>query len=256
LVLGGQEACQATPAPGEAKVWHRPVEVLLQQSEDLMAQLSPEMAEYPALDGELGTQVQEMEQSMTMRLLKVAEVLGDAHGGDLAKLAEERLDRACEVLFCLDAQGLLESLYPHHHLMESVAALRRFQFLRWAGPIHSGGTEAAALVVGPFLSELFRECDDALEQPADVGSVAPVMLYVTHAEALASLQAAFGLTGAQKPAEWNELSWPRFGASLELVLVEAEGGELFFQMVDSGGLISRDLVPYDLLRKRFSSSFC
>jgi len=147
---------------------------------------------------------------------------------------------------------------------EKLAALRRFNFLRWAAPIHTGGPEAAVRVAGPLLNELFRACDAAWESrgavppaPGVTQVPLPLQLYVSQAETLVVLLAALGFAGASKTdPRWLKLMWPSFGASLQLELVEADGGTPFLRFLEDGEVIvpglGRDIVPYDLVRERFA----
>merc|ERR1719162_1091198 len=113
-------------------------------------------------------------------------------------------------------------------MMEKVSALKRFQFSRWVAPIHVGGAEAAVRVVGPLLDELFRACEAAADDPAEPDEPVPLMLYVLNAEALMCALASLGLAGADRTStRWEKLTWPKFGSSLELVLVKDNCGDLF-----------------------------
>lgn len=249
LVAGAQQALQDGSSQRQ---W--PVEVLLQQSEDLVAQVSPATADYPGLVGERGVQLKEMMQPMTVQLLEVARSLG-SHGAELASLAtEDNFEQACDVLACLEAEGLVEPL--GRAMTEKVSALSRFRFLRWVAPIHAGGSEAAKLVVGPLLQELFRACDRAGESPAEPDRPVPLVIYVSHAEAIATTLASLGMVGADRTsARWEKLTWPSFGSSLEIALVTDEAGELFLQLIHDGEVyvpgLGRDIIPYALVKERF-----
>lgn len=230
-----------------------PVEIWLQQGEDLVAQSTPRMADYPAVGGDKAAQVQEMMEPMFLQLLDIASKL-DVHGGDLAKLAERDFEQAFEALLCLEGQGLLEPLGSA--VAEKCSALKRFLFLQWVAPIHAGGPGAAAHVAGPLLHELFRACDSAADDPANSDRPVPLILYISQAEALAVTLAALGMTCTDRAsARWEKLTWPGFGSSLEVVLLKDDSGEMFIQLLHDGEVyvpgLGRDIVPYDLVRNRF-----
>lgn len=257
LISGAQEAFDDSPAEPEGpRAMHHPVEVLLQQSEDLTVQLAPEMAEYPALAGDAEAQCAELEKPMMHQMLQIAQSLPDPFGDDLTEIAHRSFDEACQILSCLEAARVVDANGP---MSEKISALKRFRFMRWAAPLHAGGPETAALVVGPLLSELFRAFDEALEAPAEADVVAPMSLYFSDGPALAALLTSFGLGGAERTSpRWEKLAWPDFASSFELVLIEADGGDPFLQIIHDGEVfvpgLGRDLLSYDLIRERFAAS--
>lgn len=248
IINGAQQAFRED---SQKRQW--PVEVLLQRSEDLTVQTAPSMADYPTLNEDMAARVQGMMQPMTEQLMQVASCL-DTYGPDLTALAQDNFDEACDALMCLEAQGLVEPLGPA--MQEKVSALKRFQFSRWVSPIHAGGAEAAVRVVGPLLDELFRACEAAADDPAEPDVPVPLMLYMLHAEPLMCALASLGLAGAERTStRWDKLTWPKFGSSLEVVLVKDKEDELFLQLIQDGDVyvpgLGRDILPYAMIRVRF-----
>jgi hypothetical protein len=252
LIFGAQEALQEMNTSGNPYKARQPVEVLLQHGEDLTAQVTADMEDYPALEGEHGSQVLKQMEPMCLQLLEVAKSLGEP-GADLANLMEHNLERAFEVLICLEALGFIEPLWQ-----ETVAALKHFHFLRYVTPLRASGPEGAALVIGPLLQELFRACDASLDMSEDLDEPVPMILYMSQAEAIAALSAALRMTSAEcSNTQWEELTWPRFGASMELILVKNAVGDLFLQLLHDGDEyvpgLGRYLIPYEKLRDRFEA---
>jgi len=62
--------------------------VVLQQGEDVLAQVDPFMPQYPTLAGEANNQARELLQPMVERLLLAAEALGPDCGEDLFALVQ------------------------------------------------------------------------------------------------------------------------------------------------------------------------
>lgn len=249
FVAGAQESLRDFfPA-----TWQGPVEVLLNNSEDLVTQVTPDMEAYPALVGEDGLDIQGLGKPMALQLLDVANALGPL-GAELASLAPDNWEEAFDMLFCLEAEGLLEHLGPE--IVDKVSALRHFRLSRWAAPLHAGGPEAAATVVGPLLGELFRAFDYVAEDSEDPGVPAPTTLYVLSPDTVAALVASFAYARAD-PSLREKLTWPSFGSSMEVLLVQ-KGGEPFLQIRHGGeddtALSESDLLPYNLVRERFDSS--
>lgn len=251
LVAGAQEFLQEEG--GAAR--QGPTEVLLGGGEDLMVQLNPSMADYPRLPHASGAKVEDLMAPMVSQFLEVASGL-QSQSAELVQLIQQDFNQAFDVLLSLESHGFLQG--SKAGMLEKVDALKHFQFMRWAAPLHAGGPEAAAEVVGPLLQELFRACEAAGESPAAVDEPVPLIVYVSHAPALAALLTSFGLTGGETASSIGKSqTWPSFGSSLELVLLHDDQGELFLQFVHDGVVyvpgLGRDVLPYESVRQRFQN---
>jgi hypothetical protein len=238
---------ESSESVASARAPQTPSEVLLQQGEDLLPQVVPLVAAPKSTN-----QPDDMLKPLISQILGIADSLGADFGKDLAALLPQRWDAACDALFCLQDAGLVDPLAPA--VTEKLSSLRCLRFQHWAEPLHRAGIEAISVVIGPFISELFFAFDSAIESPPDLDRCAPLLVYVSQADAIASLLAAFELSGAERTnPSWGQHRWPRFGASLEMVLVEADGGELFLHFAHDGEFFVHAL-PFELVRERFASS--
>lgn len=248
LVAGAQEFLQE-----ESGARQGPTEVLLGGGEDLMAQLNPTTADYPRLPHASDAKVGDLMAPMVSQFLEVASSL-QSQSAELVQLIQQDFSQAFDVLLSLESHGFLQG--SRSGTLEKVDALKRFQFMRWAAPLHAGGPEAASEVVGPLLQELFRACEAAGESPAAADEPVPLIVYVSHAPALAALLTSFGLTsGGTGSSVGKSQTWPSFGSSLELILLHDGQGELFLQFIHDGEVyvpgLGRDILPYDSVRQRF-----
>lgn len=253
LVLGAAEVVQE--ASGRRPP---PVEVLLQQGEDLLPRCIPGAPGFPSPGGR--DPLLEAQQALERDLGAISAPLageGPLHA-DLARLAAAAagqelgaFDALCEALVCVQGATEMGAQQPP---AEQVDAVRRLNFLRWAAPIQAGGPEAAGAVIGPLLREIFRACDSAIEAGPDTPEL---VIYSTQADALTALIGALGLAtaGAGDTELLRSLAtWPDFEASLELELVQ-DAGEPFIRLLHNGRAVvpgmGRDIVPYSQVRARF-----
>lgn len=247
---------EAPPRGGVA----RPVEVLLQQGEDLLPQATPGSPEYPPLLGDAGRALAAMEDEMLPHgqyLLDAIAAAGHKGGCMATDTRCYDWDWLCEAVVCLEGSGMPLELAA----CKAATELKRFNFLRWAAPLEAAGLEASIPIVGPLLRTLIAACDSALGGEASASSASllegqpgALAVYVAQADALVSLLGALGLTGtgdqALQACSWY---WPRFGSSVEMFLVR-DHGEVFLQFAGDGvPALTEDAAtrfPYASFRQR------
>lgn len=256
-VQGALEAySDSTGGGATTPVAARPVEVLLQGGEDLVPSHAPPAAATPA-EGTVEADVDE-------HLLRS---LGERCG--------ERgwnLDQLLEAALCLEAASGLQAGLGLS--ADELATLRRASWQRWAAPMLPVGlmeaspappaAAAALAAAGPLLRELLSACEAALGGSTGADTV----LYVTQANALACVLAAFGLRPAAAAAGVQEPlhgPWPSFAESLEVALVEVRGqpclrfsssaGPLLLQQQGAAVADRVAEVPLEAARKYFAPAF-
>jgi len=229
-----------------------PVEVLLQQGEHLVPQVVPSSPSYPMLQGKKADEVASLEEDMVGQIPAILDLLKEL-GFEAQNLANMSIDwdAICEMLVCVEGTGT--TLDPA--LSAKIDAVKRFNYLRWASPLHAHGPEAAVEVIGPLIRDLLQLCDDAIEKKDGAPTLAA---YVSQADTLVTLLATLGLAGdlgaiGDRAISASGCSWPEFGANLEIALLE-DNDEPFVQFKYDGvplaTRLGRDILPFDIVKSR------
>jgi len=203
-----------------------PVEVILQQGEDLMPCVAPESSAFPELLDHASAQMSTVEKAMREIFVEAAQglekklgippntcnVLGlqESSAGNTDCFRNLRWASLYEVLMaverCSPSSSNDSALILSQHQLD---ALRRFAFFRWTAPLSTAANDPnmvpnAEAVIGPMLRALLQECDKAWDDRANIGSSSPgistemnrssneLVIYNSQAGVLVSLLAVLG----------------------------------------------------------------
>lgn len=270
MIMGGLEAHTVAAEGGGRGNSGGPGEILLQGGEDLLPACSPKMPDYPAVPVSTGASITSEEGELLKRCQGA--VLGALQGkeGTAASTAASEapdlnVERTLEAWMCLEAASLWggsssggAAALASSSEQRDLVALKRLNFQQWAAPLRqltraeatldAASVASAARVLGPLLRELIRSCDAALEEGS--GAEASLAVYAAQAPTLVALQCL--LLGRETEGAGREAAaWPDFGAILEVVLLETEGGSPVLRFA-RGGERLRSSVPYEQFRERLS----
>lgn len=238
----------------------RPVEVLLTQGEDLLPQVAPGLPEYPKLSGSAADAFSAMEDQIACRREELIGALekNGCHDASSAHVVATDWDTLCEALMCLEGSGI--ALGPGTD--EAAAAIKQFNFLRWAAPLEAAGMEASIRTVQPLLRDVLAACDASLlTAPPSGEHSGALVVYLTQADALAAMLGVLGFAGtypldSRGHRRWQ---WPTFGSSLQIELLRSDG-DTYVKFSASGLPVFHDqgsapIFPYSPFRSRVLDAF-
>lgn len=257
VILGMTEA-----AEGQG-TYVSPMEVILESADDLQPSLTPASEGYPPLGDNAALELAALQERMASQsgdLMRMVASLGLDEGACAEWARSESVDDELhwdmlgEALAC--AEFALAEGRPQ--LREQVSAVKRLNWLRWAGPLGAFDAQTAGVVIGPLLRAILRECDNEVGSDPQPGAPvqATTVLYSAQANTLVALLAALGFESSPG-ANAAQHQWPDFGASIEINLMRGKGDDtVSVSYRDSmAGEPSVKLVPYSKLRSQYASIF-